>query len=63
VIPPKSQRKTSRDYDREIYKARHLIENFFYKLKHFRGIATRYDKLSKNFQAAIQFAAILIWLN
>jgi transposase len=50
-------------YDRELYKARHLIENFFGKLKHFRGIATRYDKLSRNFLAALQFAAILIWLN
>jgi transposase len=63
VIPPRSQRRTPRKYDRELYKARHLIENFFCKLKHFRGIATRYDKLSRNFLAALQFAAILIWLN
>src|SRR5919107_2185396 len=63
VIPPRSCRKTPREYDRELYKARHLIENFFCKLKHFRGIATRYDKLSRNFLAALQFAAILIWLN
>ncbi len=62
VIPPRRQRKTPRQYDRELYKARHLIENFFCKLKHFRGIATRYEKLSRNFQAALQFAAILIWL-
>jgi transposase len=63
VIPPRRQRRTPRHYDRELYKARHLIENFLCKLKHFRGIATRYDKLSRNFQAALQFAAILIWLN
>jgi transposase len=63
VIPPRSCRKTLREYDRELYKARHLIENFFGKLKHFRAIATRYDKLSRNFLAALQFAAILIWLN
>jgi len=63
VIPPRSQRRTARNYDRELYKARHLIENFFCKLKHFRAIATRYDKLARNFQAAIQFAATLIWLN
>jgi transposase len=63
VIPPRSCRKTPREYDRELYKARHLMENFFCKLKHFRGIATRYDKLSRNFLAALQFAAILIWLN
>ena len=63
VIPPRTSRKTGRDYDRDLYKARHLIENFFCKLKHFRGIATRYDKLSRNFLAALQFVAILIWLN
>jgi transposase len=63
VIPPRSQRRTPRKYDQELYKARHLIENFFCKLKHFRGIATRYDKLSRNFLAALQFAAMLIWLN
>src|SRR4051812_13300899 len=63
VIPPRSQRRTPRKYDRELYKARHLIENFFCKLKHCRGIATRYDKLSRNFLAALQFAAMLIWLN
>jgi transposase len=62
VIPPKSKRRTVRNYDRELYKARHLIENFFCKLKHFRAIATRYDKLARNFQAAIQFTATLIWL-
>ena len=63
VIPPRSCRKILREYDRDLYKARHLIENFFGKLKHFRAIATRYDKLSRNFLAALQFAAILIWLN
>ncbi len=63
MIPPRSQRRTPRKYDQELYKARHLIENFFCKLKHFRGIATRYDKLSRNFLAALQFAAMLIWLN
>ena len=63
MIPPRSQRRTPRKYDQELYKACHLIENFFCKLKHFRGIATRYDKLSRNFLAALQFAAMLIWLN
>jgi transposase len=41
VIPPKRNRKTPRDYDPELYKARHLIENFFAKLKPYRTIATR----------------------
>ena len=43
VIPPKSNRKTRRDFDKDLYKARHLIENFICKLKQFRAIATRYD--------------------
>jgi transposase len=63
VIPPKSNRKSPRDYDRHLYKARHLIENFFAKLKQFRAIATRYDKTARNFLAAVHLAASLIWLN
>jgi transposase len=63
VIPPRANRRVSRDYDRDLYKARHLIENFFARLKQFRAIATRYDKTSRNFLAAIQFAAAVIWLN
>ena len=61
VIPPKANRKLQRDYDRDLYKARHLIENFFAKLKLFRAIATRYDKTTRNFLAAIHFAAAFIW--
>ena len=63
VIPPKSNRKIQRDYDKDAYKARHLIENFFCKLKQFRAIATRYDKTARNFLAAIHLAAAIIWLN
>jgi transposase len=44
---------TPREFDRELYKERHLIENFFCKLKQFRAIATRYDKTARNFLAAI----------
>lgn len=62
VIPPRSNRKTLRAYDRALYKTRHLIENFFAKLKQFRCIATRYDKTARNFLAAIHLAASLIWL-
>ena len=61
VIPPKSNRTTPRQYDKELYKARHLIENFFCKLKQFRAIATRYDKRARNFLAAIYLAAAVIW--
>ena len=57
VIPPKANRRLPRDYDRYIYKARHLIENFFAKLKQFRAIATRYDKTARNFLAAIHLTA------
>ena len=62
VIPPKANRKLQREYDKDLYKARHLIENFFAKLKLFRAIATRYDKTARNFLAAIHFAGALIWL-
>ena len=63
VIPPKGNRKEPRAYDRELYKARHLIENFFAKLKQFRAIATRYDKTARCFLAGIHLVAALIWLN
>ena len=63
VISPKSNRRELRGYDRDIYKARHLIENFFAKIKQFRAIATRYDKTKRNFLAAIHLVADAIWLN
>jgi transposase len=63
VIPPKSNRKLQRPYDKFLYQARHLIENFFAKLKQYRAIATRYDKTSRNFLGAIYLAASVIWLN
>jgi transposase len=56
VIPPKANRKVQRNYDQELCKARHLIDNFFVKLKQFRAMATRYDKTVRNFLAAIHFA-------
>jgi transposase len=63
VIPPTARRLNQRDYDKELYKKRHLIENFFCKLKQFRAIATRYDKRAINFLAGVYAASILIWLN
>ena len=56
VMPAKSNSIDQRDYDRHLYKARHLIENFFAKLKQYRAIATRYDKLAQNFLSAIFLA-------
>ena len=61
VIPSKSNRIHAVEYDTELYKARHLIENFFAKLKQYRAIATRYDKTAQNFLGAIYVAAIVIF--
>lgn len=63
VIPPRKNRKETRMYDKEFYKARHLIENFFAKLKQYRAISTRYDKTARVFLPAIYLAASVIWLN
>ncbi|MCW3477468.1 IS5 family transposase [Limobrevibacterium gyesilva] len=63
VIPPRANRRAARDFDRHLYKERHLIENFFAKLKQFRAIATRYDKTARNFLAAVHLTAAAIWLN
>lgn len=62
AIPPKRNRKIQRDYDKHLYKERNLIERFFNKLKQFRRVATRYDKLLANFMGFVKLAAIAIWL-
>jgi transposase len=62
VIPPRRHRKTQRDYDRIAYKNRWGIEGFFAKLKQYRRIATRYDKLAQNFLGFIKLASIMLWL-
>ncbi len=63
VIPPKTNRKIERECDFALYCERNLVERFFNQLKHFRAIATRYDKLARNFLAGVQLAAITILLN
>jgi transposase len=63
VIPPKANRRRQRQFDRNLYKTRHLIENFFAKLKQYRAIATRYDKTAQNFLAAAHLASAVVWLN
>ena len=63
VIPSKSNRKTPRPCDFALYCERNLIERFFNKLKHFRAIATRYDKLAKIFLAGIHLACAATLLN
>jgi putative transposase len=62
VIPPKRNRKIKRAYDTDLYKERNIIERFFSKLKQFRRVATRYDKLLVNFMGFVKLAAIAIWL-
>ena len=61
VIPPRSNRKKPRDYDRDLYKLRHLVENAFLDLKQWRGVATRYAKKSASFLAICQIRALVIW--
>src|SRR5438270_10341020 len=63
VIPSKANRKTPRTCDFVLYCERNLVERFFNKLKHFRAIATRYDKLARNFLAGVQLASAIILLN
>jgi transposase len=63
VIPPKANRKTPRPCDFALYRERNLVERFFNRLKHFRAIATRYDKLARNFLAGVQLASAIILLN
>ena len=62
VIPPKSSRLKPREYDKELYKERNLIERLFNKLKHFRRVATRYDKTALSFMAFINIASVCLWL-
>jgi len=62
VIPPKKNRKVQREYDKDLYKLRHLVENAFLHLKRWRGIATRYAKNTASFLAAVQIRCIVLWL-
>ena len=62
VIPPKRNRKVQRSYNKHLYRERNAVERFFCKLKQFRRVATRYDKLLANFMGFVKLAAIAIWL-
>jgi transposase len=62
VIPSNPSRALKLPLDKHIYKERHLVECCFNKLKHFRRIATRYEKTARNFLAFITIAAIVLWL-
>lgn len=62
IIPPRRHRNTQRAIDWHRYKARNLVERFFNRLKQFRRLATRYDKLAHRFNAFLQLACAYIWL-
>ncbi len=63
VIPPRRSRKNPACYDKALYTKRHHIENFFSRLKDYRGIATRYDKRAICFLTGVYLAATIIWLD
>jgi transposase len=62
VIPPRHNRKVPIDDDREMYNWRHLVENFFARIKEFRRIATRYDKTDTSFAATIYLTSTILAL-
>ncbi len=61
-IPPQTNVKEPWEYDKELYKERHLIECFFQKLQQYRGIATRFAKLAARYLANVKLACIMMWL-
>ena len=61
VIPPRKNRQQPRDYDRHLYKLRHLVENAFLHLKQWRGLATLYAKNTRSFLAALPIRCLMIW--
>ncbi|MFL6332297.1 MAG: IS5/IS1182 family transposase, partial [Pyrinomonadaceae bacterium] len=62
VIPPKKNRIQMREYDRHLYRERHLVECFIGKIKHYRRVFSRFEKLSKNYLGFLSFVSALIWL-
>ena len=62
VIPSRSNRKELREHDKHLYKERHLVEIFFNKIKHYRRVATRYEKLASNYLAMVLIVSCLIWI-
>ena len=62
VIPPRSNRLNPRTFDRHHYQDRNLIERFFARIKQFRRIATRYDKLANSFLSFVHLACAFVWL-
>ena len=62
IIPPRSNRKEQRAYDKHLYRERHLVECFFNKIKHYRRIFSRFDKLDRSYMGFLSFFGAVIWL-
>jgi transposase len=62
VIPPRANRKQQREYDKHLYKERHLVECFISKIKQYRRIFSRFDKLAQRYLGFLSFVGALIWL-
>ena len=62
VVPPRINRIVQRDYNRDIYKQRNNVERFFQKIKNYRRIATRYERLTVTFSAMLHLVACVVWL-
>ena len=62
VIPPRKNRKQSREYDKHLYKERHLVECYFNKIKHYRRVFSRFEKLDKRYLGFLSFVGVLVWL-
>lgn len=63
IIPKRSNNKNpDKDFDLQLYRSRHVVENLFAKLKHYKSIAMRADKLARNFKAVVTFVCTFLWL-
>jgi transposase len=62
IIPSRSDQPTNPDFDREAYRRRNLVERLVGKLKQFRRVATRYEKLDPHYLAFVQIASVIVWL-
>ena len=62
VIPSRKNRTQVREHDAELYKDRHKVECFFGRIKHYRRVATRYEKTARNYLALLHLASALVWL-
>ena len=62
VIPPRRNRRVTREYDKHLYRERHLVECFINKIKQFRRVFSRFDKMAKRYLGFLSFVGALIWL-